>query len=504
MPHGEHAGTTMGAQLEALAAEELLYSDEVRRIQQHRELLLMQKAMFQRCKTVYSLPTEVLLHIFHFFVQWDDEDWQCGEEIDWRPIILSHVCSTWRHLVLSTSSLWICLDFSRYPAVRPLITRSKEQHVDIVHAVQSLPGYRHDNLFESILRNTSSRWRSLLWESTESRMTDVLSVLHSGICFPHLRSLELGISKRTLPSVLLSPSSAVSVRKDDILPKLRRICLANVSLAELPPSHLPSLCSLTLHFPMKYPISRANLFRMSNLRAFLARTSQLDRLVFSDSTPLLDVFVRFDAKPPSTVSEEQSQQTSISVTPLTVPTLRRFEWSHAPPRDLWRFLAVIHMPSLKELELCLDAAGRRWHTYYAAVLEPMGDEPFSPRPLHPVIRLEQLEELAVFATDVDGLGVAFRNLDFPHLKQLTLGFLKERARQMWQSARPKKDAFDTPTLPPQEGIFREPRMLHLTHLTLSNYRLDRVSIVPMLAYMPSLKHLTMESCERMFQVLYIS
>lgn len=326
-------------------------------------------------------------------------------------------------------------------------------------------------------------------------MTDVLSVLNSGASFPHLRSLELGIAKRTLPGVPLSPSLGVPVSTGSIFPDLQRICLANVSLAELPSSDVPSLHSLTLHFPAKHPINRANLFRMSSLRAFLARTSQLDTLVFSDSSPLLDVFVRFDTNLPSTANGEQIPQTSTSVTPLTLPTLRRFEWGYAPARDLWRFLAVINMPALKELEVCLDLSSRRWYTYHAAVLEPMGDEPFSPRPLHPVIRLEELHELVAYATDTEGLAVAFRNVEFPDLRKLTLGFLTERARRAWKSAHPKKGPFEVPTLPSQEGIFREPRMLHLTHLTLSNFRLDRVSVVPMLAYMPSLEHLTMVSCE---------
>ncbi|KIP12734.1 hypothetical protein PHLGIDRAFT_134042 [Phlebiopsis gigantea 11061_1 CR5-6] len=495
MPH-RGALQTIDAQLESLAAQETQHRDGLRRIQQRRELLIAQRTMIERRRTIYSLPTEVLLHVFHFFVQWDEDDWQEGDEIDWRAMALSHVCSTWRAAVLNTSSLWACLDFSRYPAVRPMIARSKEQPVDVVHGIKPLPGYKHDIRFETVLRSTAPRWRSLLWESTELRMTDVLFVLNSGTSFPRLRGLELGIEKRTLPGVPLSPQSALHPGKSSLFPRLERICLSSISLSELPPTDLPCLRSLTLHFPSKYPSTRANLFRMSSLHTFLSRTPQLESLVFSDSTPLMDVFVRTDPKHTVDGSDPPFALPSNQIVPLTLPYLRRFEWSHAPPRDLWRLFAMINMPALKELEVYLDPGERRWYTFYASILEPMGDEPFSPRLLHPVVRLDQLEDLAVFATDVDGLCTAFRSMEFPKLKKLTLGNLVQRAIKV-SKAVSGKPVVATPILPSQEAIFREPRMAELTHLTLSQFRLDRTSISTMLAYMQGLQNLTVESCRGM-------
>ncbi|EKM59330.1 uncharacterized protein PHACADRAFT_249756 [Phanerochaete carnosa HHB-10118-sp] len=483
-------------QLESLAREEARYHDELRRIQQRRDLLCRQRALIQRGKTIYSLPTEILLHIFCFFVQWDEDDWQDGEEIDWRPIILSHVCSTWRAAVLDTSSLWACLDFSRYPGVRPLIIRAKEQPVDVVHGTKPLSGYKPDFRFESVLRNTSPRWHSLLWESSELRMTDVLSVLNSGASFPYLRSVELGIEKRSLPGIpLLNPSSGVQASSGSLLPCLRRMCLSSVSLSELPPTDLPSLRSLTLHFPAKYPDSRANLFRMSSLCSFLARSPALETLVFSDSTPLMDVFVRFDHD----TSDHAASLPPNNVAPFTVANLRRFEWSHAPPRDLWKFVAIVKMPALKELELYLDAGDKRWFTYYTSVLEPMADEPFNPRAMLPVVRFESLEELSVFVTDTDGLYSAFRSALFPKLKRLAISHLIERNKRSWRTSPTKKAPFAFPLLPAQESIFREPRMSTVTHLALSNFRLEyHNTVASMLAYMQNLEHLAIESCRGTF------
>lgn len=492
MPHNQGALDTIDAQLQSLAAEESRHLDEIRRIQQRRETLSIQRAMIQSRRTVYSLPTEILLHIFRFVVQWDARDWQDGEEVDWRPVVLSHVCATWRAAIMATSSLWVCLDFSRYPAVRPLIARSREQPVDVVHGMQPLPGYKHDTRFEAVLQSTSVRWRSLLWESTELRMTDVLAVLNSGAPFPHLRRLELGIAKRTLPGVPLNPAALRDATGQSLLPSLERICLSSISLSELPPTPLPSLSSLTLHFPAKYPSTRANLLRMSSLCAVLSRAPELKTLVFSDSTPLMDVFVRWQAG----ISEDADQASlpANHIIPLSLPTLRRFEWSHAPPKDLWRFLAIIRMLALKELELYLDSGDRRWYTFYASVLEPMGDEPLSPRPLHPVIQLEELEELVVFATDVDGLCAALRTMTFPKLRKLTLGHLAQRASRLWRSSHPRDGPYSIPVLPSQESVFREPRMLTLSQLTLSNFRLERQSTILMLAYMHNLEELTIESC----------
>ncbi|KAI0087008.1 hypothetical protein BDY19DRAFT_321687 [Irpex rosettiformis] len=45
--------------------------------------------------TMFSLPDELLIRIFHEFV---DEDHS--------PVLLSHICQLWRHLVFQTSSLW--------------------------------------------------------------------------------------------------------------------------------------------------------------------------------------------------------------------------------------------------------------------------------------------------------------------------------------------------------------------------------------------------------------
>lgn len=495
MPH-RGALRTIDAQLESLATQETQHRDELRRIQQRRELLIAQRVMIERRRTIYSLPTEVLLHVFHFFVEWDEDDWQEGEEIDWRSMTLSHVCSTWRAAVLNTSSLWSCLDFSRYPAVRPMIVRSKEQPIDIVHGIKPLPGYKHDIRFETVLRGTAPRWRSLLWESTELRMTDVLSVLNSGTPFPRLRGLELGIEKRTLPGIPLSPQSVLQPGKSSLLPRLERICLSSISLSELPCTDLPCLRFLTLHFPSKYPSTRTNLFRMSSLHAFLSRTPRLESLVFSDSTPLMDVFVRTDLKPLVDGSDSLSTHPSNQIVPLTLPHLRRFEWSHAPPRDLWRLFAMINMPALKELELYLDPGERRWYTFYASLLEPMGDEPFSPKLLHPIIRLDHLEDLAVFATDVDGLCTAFRSMEFPKLKKLALGYLDQRAIKLVKAA-PGKSTVITPTLPSQEAIFREPRMAGLTQLTISRFYIDRAAVSTMLAYMQGLETLMVESCKGM-------
>lgn len=480
------------AQLDGLAREESRCHDELRRIQQRRDLLYKQRALIQRGKTIYSLPTEILLHIFRFVVQWDEDDWQDGEEIDWRPVLLSHVCSTWRAAVLDTSSLWACLDFSRYPSVRPLITRSKEQPVDVVHGTKPLSGYKPDFRFESVLRCTAHRWRSLLWESSELRMTDVLSVLNSGMPFPHLRSIELGVEERTLPGVpLFNPSLVGPSSSSSLFPCLRRMCLSSVSLAELPPTDMPSLRSLTLHFPAKYPESRANLLRMSNLCAFLYRSPVLETLVFSDSTPLMDVYVRFEHD----ITDRAAPLPPNNVAPFALSKLRRFEWSHAPPRDLWKFFAIVKLPALKELELYLDAGDKRWFTYYTSILEPMSDEPFNPRSALPVVRFDNLEEFSVFVTDTDGLYSAFRNMLFPKLKRLSIGHLAERGRRMWKSSPTKKTPFSTPLLPAQESIFREPRMLTVTHLTLSNFRLDyHNTVASMLAYMQNLEHLTIESC----------
>ncbi len=400
--------------------------------------------------TMTTLPSELLLHIFALLIQWNDKDWENDGGIDWRAITLSHVCSLWRALVLDTSTLWTCLTFHRFPAIRARIMRSKAQHVHIVYFRKFDPTGRFIPRLELALRDTSTRWRSVLWESSEAKMQDMLSVLHHGTSFPKLRTLELGVDNRGLPGTSLSPGVDSRNVECTLFPLLERICLSRISVSELPPTHLPSLRSLTLHWPAHYPASRATLFRMSSLSAFLRRAPQLEVLTFSNSTPLIDVHLRLE-------SDDHTQMTANErrtyVSPVDMRNLEHVEWSCAPAQDLWRLFSFVKATNLRRLEFHLDVIEKRWHMYDGMTVLPMdGSHPFSIAPGCPLIRFDKLEELSIFGSDTDGLCCAVKRMEFPELKKLTLGFLRSRATRIWKP--PNQRQGQAGWLPSIESMFR--------------------------------------------------
>ena len=162
---------------------------------------------FRTTVTIHSLPVEILLNIFTFYVRWSEGDWRGPSpysstpavsdkdtDIALRPVLLSHVCRAWRRAVLQTSTLWTCLPFHISHALSVIAHRSQEQPLDIVHVTKPqgstsgtapsalvLPGVDEvfDSTFEKALNDTgaSGRWRKVLWESSEAKMHDILSVL---------------------------------------------------------------------------------------------------------------------------------------------------------------------------------------------------------------------------------------------------------------------------------------------------------------------------------------
>ena len=67
---------------------------------------------------VFSLPNELLVLIFHEFV---DEDQYHS------PVVLSHVCQLWRQLALLNSSLWTVIDLDSIQRARHHLAHSQQQ-----------------------------------------------------------------------------------------------------------------------------------------------------------------------------------------------------------------------------------------------------------------------------------------------------------------------------------------------------------------------------------------
>ncbi|CAE6348501.1 unnamed protein product [Rhizoctonia solani] len=99
---------------------------------------------------IHTLPIEVLTRIFHMVVaaQWcnisgyrkkTEEEEVSGSYPD-QPVVISHVCSFWRRIIISSSSLWSHIDFSfpdiandpqSIPRLETSIERSRQSLLDV-------------------------------------------------------------------------------------------------------------------------------------------------------------------------------------------------------------------------------------------------------------------------------------------------------------------------------------------------------------------------------------
>ena len=71
---------------------------------------------------VFSLPNELLIRIFHEFV---DEDHYHS------PVVLSHVCQLWRQVALSNSSLWTVIDLDSIRRARHHLAYSQQRPLTV-------------------------------------------------------------------------------------------------------------------------------------------------------------------------------------------------------------------------------------------------------------------------------------------------------------------------------------------------------------------------------------
>ncbi|KAJ7680729.1 hypothetical protein DFH06DRAFT_1464875 [Mycena polygramma] len=207
---------------------------------------------------VGRLATELLVEIFALAIQPDSEDdgaFKFGTRMVVRrdrslfglvhPVhqtfILSHICSSWRHVVLNSPKLWTAgvVDVrtngkNNFDIVRTLLDRSVPLPVS-VSFTQELNGTRQLNEFHApsipdisqVVASTASWWKSL---KTDRSSFDILQTISFGP-FTALEDLNLQYGyEQSAPIDLFFRC-----------PLLRRLIVG--------PDALSSQCDVVLHFP---------------------------------------------------------------------------------------------------------------------------------------------------------------------------------------------------------------------------------------------------------------
>ena len=97
-----------------------------------------------------------------------------------------------------------------------------------------------------------------------------------------------------------------------------------------------------------------------------------------------------------------------------------------------------------------------------------------------LVQMDSCKELSVQCVDGDVLTLVLRHLALPALGTVAIANVGCRRRS---------GELPSAMFPRLESIFRDPRLLHLTHLTLSHFQLDPEHMESLLGYMPALTSL---------------
>ncbi|EPS95845.1 hypothetical protein FOMPIDRAFT_1043429 [Fomitopsis schrenkii] len=217
--------------------------------------------------------------------------------------------------------------------------------------------------------------------------------------------------------------------------------------------------------------------QLSALYGLLVCTPNLETLVLCDTVPTMDVTFHERVQGGHRVwwwKQEGARHPFRRVAVL--PHLQHIDWSFAPPWDARLLFVFLYARNLRSLSLCLNTGPTRWRVGKVSG-DPLGALASLP------VTVPALEEVAVECVDMESLRQAFRKANMPALKRLQLTYL------------PPLDApCDLPVLPRHESMFRNPRMLALTHLKLSHFTLDAEETKTMLRYVPVLVDLTFLDC----------
>ncbi|KAG1730139.1 uncharacterized protein EDB91DRAFT_795835 [Suillus paluster] len=445
------------------------------------------------------LPSELLIQIFVSLTEDNDSDISAGLAYNSPPVILSHVCRKWRKLAFATSILWSRISYrSRKWSASPVwafMNRSGSSLLDFtfsppLYHIDDVDAAKDERLVSQVLLHMLSshlsRVRSITFECTSpASMRLIVEALIDNVHrLTSLRSLDLSFASLA-PCFAGTPLLSLDELGKQSLPDTSSV-LTYLRLQQLPPHVIPpsllrSVRTLELSFPPRKSrrISQYVL-RMSHVHRFLSFIPELQDLVLMQTIPLRDLVLEGS-------SEGQTTDNRFTVvSPLELPKLRSLTWKFAYPRDVYTFMSFFGLPALERSEILVANSptkrddvtllrGNHWN-------EP--DSFIQAEPLGGVLSMNALKELCVSCQDGDSLISSLRQFLFPALEQLEFAY----------AGKCPPNCNHKHPLPRLDYVFRDPRLPHLTHFTLSHLDVFAGHGKLMLGYMPSLVSLTLISC----------
>ncbi|KAG0697202.1 hypothetical protein DFH29DRAFT_1003925 [Suillus ampliporus] len=447
------------------------------------------------------LPSELLIQIFVSLTEDNDSDTESAGLAAYNssPVIISHVCRKWRKLAFATSILWSRVSYrGRKWSASPVCAFMNRSGASLLDFTFSPPPYHVDDIeaaederlvSESLLLTLSphfSRVRSITFECTfpASMRTMVEALIDNLHELTSLRSLDLSFASLApcfagTPLLILDELGGQSL--PDTSSVLTYLRLQQLPPRVIPPSLLRSVRTLELSFPPRrsHRVSQY-ILRMSHVHRFLSFIPELQDLVLMETIPLRDLVLEGS-------SEGQTAENRFAVvSPLELPKLRSLAWKFAYPRDVYTFMSFFGLPALERWEILIANSptkrsdvnllrGNHWD-------EP--DSYIQAEPLGGVLSMNALKELCISYQDGDSLNSSLRQFLFPALEQLEFAY----------AGKCPLNCDHKHPLPRLDYVFRDPRLPHLTHFTLSHLDVSAGHGKVMLGYMPGLVSLTLISC----------
>ncbi|KIK00824.1 hypothetical protein K443DRAFT_99737 [Laccaria amethystina LaAM-08-1] len=521
--------TVVKAQLDILRRREAEYQTllgGIRRLMDtvHDERVVLEakeKRLDAQKKPINWLPTEILVDIFVECTTLRGRDDQafCIDGVQYHsPMVISHVCQRWRCVALATPRLWSQISFQDHSwnprRGRIFTARSRGALLDLRYSSSTdITLSKEAKLVDQLLTELVAdvpRIRSLVFQCKAPQSLEM--VIKMLVCpdhkFSQLQSLDLcaiipgPAYSNTIPLLSRDHLNDTPVERAEGegdsargWSGLRHLVLEEVPLLNLPKYFLVNLRSLVLVFcPRKnLPMRRtAYLLKMSCICQFLSLTPRLEELTLDNIVPFFDVMLSKDAGglPP----DEESHL--VPTPPVRLDHLKTIDWSYPYAADVHRFMSFLDVPRLVKLDLQVEELPPKrsdmllWRGYQST-------SPPASLALPSVVDFPSLRDLSLQCAGEEPAVAVVRKFTFPVLEKIELANVDTAAQSL------QGGEISLPILPRLESILRDPRLPHLTHLTLSRFTISpeygRADAV--LGYMPVLISLSLDACGRVGRLL---
>ncbi|KAF9497020.1 hypothetical protein BDN71DRAFT_1429829 [Pleurotus eryngii] len=327
---------------------------------------------------------------------------------------------------------------------------------------QCSKGGPRDNSVEDLILDIvdiySPSLNSFTWKTLDSKnLPLILALVNRPTAFLAIRCLHLSCEAAHIANYARQEESAGrKVRLPSSSDEEWSCSLEELHLDHIPLSFLSSFLFTNLR---SMELNSTGLARppihLSVLCSFITTARRLEVLVL---TQIHILFPGEDVLP-------------TSLEPVESPSLKHIEWNgQLSYTDLHKLFRLLHFPSLEIIDICVDKISDHGVRLGAAG----------------VMIFKCLKELYIqFECDFDNNKheSSLRCYAFPHLEKLDLintGLCPIHG-----------------TVPRLEQIFRDPRLPHLTHLTLSRYEIttaQRTEVQAILGYLPALTYLGLDTC----------